>query len=64
MTTLENVNVGKVLQISARLENQIIHDWNNGGFKSTYGLNGLQRKQLLGLFLKGNAPKCYCIKCL
>ena len=64
MTTLNKVNIGKTLQISARIENTIIHDWNNGGLKSTYGLNGLQRKQLLGFLLKGNAPKCECVVCL
>jgi len=64
MTTLNKVNLGKTLQISARIENAIIHDWNNGGLKSTYGLNGLQRKQLLGLLLKGNSPKCECVVCL
>jgi len=64
MTTLEKVNIGKALQISARIENQIIHDWNNGGLKSTYGLNGRQRIQLLGFLLKGNSPKCECVVCL
>jgi len=64
MITLNETNVGKVLQISARLENQIIHDWNNGGFKSTYGLDTRKRIQLLSMFLNGNAPKCNCVVCL
>ena len=64
MTTLENVNLGKVLGISAQLENRMIHDFNNGGLVSTYGLNTRQRVIALKIFLGGNAPKCYCIKCL
>jgi hypothetical protein len=63
MTSLAT-NVGKTLQISAQLENRIIHDFNNGGFTSSYGLNTFQRIQLLGLFLKGNAPKCECVECI
>jgi len=64
MTTLENVNLGKVLGISAQLENRMIHDFNNGGLVSTYGLNTRQRVIALKVFLSGNAPKCHCIKCL
>ena len=64
MTTLENVNIGKTLRISAKLENQIIHDFNNGGCKSAYGLSTLQRIALLKILLGGNAPKCECILCL
>ena len=64
MTTLENVNIGKTLRISAKLENQIIHDFNNGGCTSSYGLSTLQRIALLKILLGGNAPKCECILCL
>jgi hypothetical protein len=64
MTTLENVNLGKVLGISAILENRMVHDFNNGGFKSTYGLNTRQRMLAIKIFLGGNAPKCYCVECL
>jgi hypothetical protein len=64
MTTLEKINVGKMLGISAQLENRIIHDFNNGGCKSTYGLNTRQRKILIGILFSANAPKCYCVNCL
>jgi hypothetical protein len=60
MTTL---NIGKALEISARLENEIIHDWNNGGAKSTYGLNVRQRKILIK-YLFTVEPKCYCVNCI
>jgi hypothetical protein len=64
MTTLENINIGKTLRISAKLENQIIHDFNNGGCKSTYGLNTRQRMILIKVLLSANPPKCECVLCL
>ena len=64
MTTLEKVNLGKVLGISAQLENRMVHDFNNGGLKSTYGLNTRQRVIAIKIFLGGNAPKCYCVECI
>ena len=64
MTTLENVNLGKVLGISAQLENRMVHDFNNGGLKSTYGLTTRQRMLAIKIFLGGNAPKCYCVECI
>jgi hypothetical protein len=64
MTTLENVNIGKTLRISAKLENQIIHDFNNGGCKTSYGLSTLQRIALLKILLSENAPKCECVVCI
>ena len=64
MTTLNKVNIGKALNISAELENRIIHDFNNGGCKTTYGLNVRQRKILIGILFSNLAPKCYCVKCL
>ena len=64
MTTLEKINIGKALNISAELENRIIHDFNNGGCKSTYGLNVRQRKILIGILFSSNAPKCECVVCI
>ena len=61
MTTL--TNIGLALNISAGLENKIIHDWNNGGAKGTYGLNFAQRKALIKILLREN-PKCACVNCL
>jgi hypothetical protein len=61
MTTL--TNIGLALNISAGLENKILHDWNNGGTTSTYGLNFAQRKALIKILLREN-PKCFCVTCL
>ena len=60
MTTL---NIGKTLEISGALESRLIHEYNNGGIQSTYGLNAYQRKVLIGYLFRNN-PKCYCVKCL
>lgn len=64
MTTLNTVNVGKTLQISANLENRILHDYSNGGLKSTYGLNTRQRMLLIRILFSANPPKCQCLKCI
>ena len=63
MTTLTKTNIGLTLGISGVLENRILHDWNNGGAKSTYGLNMGQRKALLKILIREN-PKCECVVCL
>jgi hypothetical protein len=63
MTTLNKVNIGKNLGISGALENRILHDWANGGAKSTYGLDFRQRKILIKYLLSNN-PKCECVVCL
>lgn len=60
---MTSLNIGKTLKVSGRIENQIIHDFNNGGCKTTYGLNTLQRKILIN-YLFTNMPKCYCVKCI
>jgi hypothetical protein len=61
MTTL--TNIGLALNISGALENRILHDWNNGGAKSTYGLSVWQRKALIKVLISEN-PKCYCVECI
>lgn len=61
MTTL--TNIGLALNISATLENKIIHEWNNGGTTSTYGLNAGQRKALVRILILEN-PKCNCVECI
>lgn len=63
-STIKNVNIGLSLGISGVLENRIIHDVNNGGAKSTYGLNVPQRKALIKLIFSSNFPKCECVVCL
>jgi len=62
MTTL--TNIGLALNIPATLENRIIHDFNNGGCTSSYGLSTPQRIALIKILLGGNAPKCECILCI
>jgi hypothetical protein len=64
MTTLNKVNLGKVLGISANLENRILHDYYNGGMKSTYGLDMGQRIALIKIMFSANAPKCECVVCI
>jgi hypothetical protein len=61
MTTL--TNIGLALNIPATLESRILHDWNNGGTTSTYGLNVGQRKKLIRILLL-EMPKCNCIECI
>ena len=64
MSTLTNsVNIGQLLGISGALESRIIHDFNNGGCKTTYGLNTRQRKVLINI-LFSEMPKCYCLTCI
>ena len=64
MTTLNKVNIGKTLGISAQLENRIVHEFNNGGCKSSYGLSTPQRIALIKILLSANPPKCECVLCL
>lgn len=63
MTTLEKTNIGLALGISGELENRIIHDFNNGGCKTTYGLNTKQRMVLINI-LFSEKPKCECVVCI
>ena len=63
MTTLNKTNIGLALGISGALENRILHDWNNGGTTSTYGLDVGQRKKLIRILILEN-PKCDCVNCL
>ena len=58
------INIGLALGISGALENRIIHDFNNGGCKTTYGLSVSQRKALIKILFSANAPKCACVNCL
>ena len=61
MTTINNI--GSALGISGALESRIIHDYNNGGVKSTYGLSVYQRKVTIKYLFSQN-PKCFCVKCI
>jgi hypothetical protein len=61
MTTL--TNIGLALNIPATLESRILHEWNNGGCKSTYGLSVSKRSALIRILILEN-PKCNCLECL
>ena len=63
MTTLETINIFASLEISGALENRIIHEYNNGGVKSAYGLSNLYRAIIIKWLFAVN-PKCYCVECI
>ncbi len=48
--------------LTEELFSTIVHDFHNGGVKSSYGLNAYTRKQILKYLLSSKA--CYCINCL
>ena len=49
-------------QLTEELYSTIVHDFHNGGVKSSYGLNAYTRKALLRDLLSSKA--CYCIECV
>jgi hypothetical protein len=49
-------------QLTETLYSTIVHDFHNGGVKSSYGLNAYTRKALLRDLLSSKA--CYCINCI
>ena len=49
-------------QLTEQLYSTIVHDFHNGGVKSSYGLNAYTRKALLRSLLSSKA--CECINCL
>ena len=63
MTTLEKINIFAELGLSGALENRIIHEYNNGGVKSAYGLSNLYRAIIIKWLFAVN-PKCYCVECI
>lgn len=48
--------------LTEELYSTIVHDFYNGGVKSSYGLNAYTRKALLRDLLSSKA--CYCINCV
>ena len=48
--------------LTEELYSTIVHDFHNGGVKSSYGLNAYTRKALLRDLLSSKA--CYCINCI
>jgi hypothetical protein len=48
--------------LNETLYSTIVHDYHNGGVKSSYGLDAYTRKALLRVLLSSEA--CYCINCI
>ena len=49
-------------QLTETLFSTIVHDFHNGGVKSSYGLDTYTRKEVLTYLLRSKA--CYCIECI
>jgi hypothetical protein len=49
-------------QLTEELFSTIVHEYHNGGVKSSYGLNAYTRKELLAFLIR--STQCNCIKCL
>ena len=48
--------------LNETLFSTIVHEYHNGGVKSSYGLDTYTRKELLKYLLRSKC--CYCINCL
>ena len=48
--------------LNETLFSTIVHDYHNGGVKSSYGLDSYTRKELLAFLIR--STKCNCINCL
>jgi len=48
--------------LNETLFSTIVHDYHNGGVKSSYGLDAYTRKELLRFLISSKA--CYCINCI
>jgi len=49
-------------QLTEELFSTIVHEYHNGGVKSSYGLNAYTRKELLAFLIR--STQCNCINCL
>jgi len=49
-------------QLTETLFSTIVHDFHNGGVKSSYGLDTYTRKEVLSYLLRSKG--CQCINCL
>jgi hypothetical protein len=51
--------------LNETLFSTIVHEYHNGGVKSSYGLDMYTRKELIKfLFDPKRNPQCYCIECI
>ena len=49
-------------QLTEQLFSTIVHDYHNGGVKSSYGLDNYTRKEILAYLIRSKS--CECINCL
>lgn len=49
-------------QLTEELFSTIVHDYHNGGVKSSYGLNAYTRKEILRYLIRSKS--CECVRCL
>jgi hypothetical protein len=49
-------------QLTEQLFSTIVHDFHNGGVKSSYGLDTYTRKEILTYLIRSKG--CECIECL
>ena len=54
--------VVKMTTLNETLFSTIVHDYHNGGVKSSYGLDWFDRKEILNYLLRSKG--CECINCL
>ena len=52
----------KMTQLNETLFSTIVHEYHNGGVKSSYGLDAYTRKELLKFLF--SSKSCNCINCL
>ncbi len=49
-------------QLTEQLFSTIVHDFHNGGVKSSYGLDTYTRKEVLAYLIR--STQCNCVECL
>jgi hypothetical protein len=52
----------QMTQLTETLFSTIVHDYHNGGVKSSYGLDAYTRKEVLAYLIRSKG--CECINCL
>jgi hypothetical protein len=51
-------------QLTETLFSTIVHEYHNGGVKSSYNLDAYTRRALLKFLFSSANDKCYCVRCL
>jgi hypothetical protein len=49
-------------QLNETLLSTIVHEYHNGGVKSSHGLSAYDRKAMVKYLI--SSPACYCINCV